>query len=1004
MKRRPFLSLLALLLVGLCACSKGETGSSGSAGAAKPLAGKAPTRTSQFEGRWVRVGEAEFDSLEFMTDGKALVGDADSGIAVDYAVLEGGRLGLTLQGGMTSVYDAVLSGDQLELKSPGNLISSAGTFRYRRLAKDETVRSALQAQAKAAAERYRKRVEALRAYLEQPHLVLAFADSGPASIALEIELGAGGFQGRAWHDDRPPHLNAISGRLELDQSRSTAQVSVTYGARIAPPATQPDGGGQITMTAEGEGQDLRISAQVTIGGGGPAHELVLRSDRKLHAEIVARYEAELARIEKLKQPLIELLGDHARLRGRMQSMDQRSSEPDTVELALVRDPQSGQYWCEGLYVGPRGRGEALVDAAAEIAVVQDRPVLRIVTPPARQYLLDLPDQKAPRLSGQWMPTGSNQGFGAQFEVVDVLDASARDARFAASRKVLQSIPAGSVFTGLAFEGSASGMEMPIPCRLQLTVAADGGVSGTADYPSVSTRMTLAGKIVDSRFGPRLQLSYTAAEATPGDKIFLRSIQGGSWSLAPLDGTGPLRLSGFFDGPPARSTVMTLANAESAAQTRKELAAVLGDGERLHVARFVGWQVPGVTPTVLEWSFDEASGKVTGRTLVDGRALGSNEKMVTSQSGTLEQQDGWSVLKVVQSGVYRGKAYLTALQLYACEDVEGVLHLGGMTGDMGPVAEGQPPPEFPTAFGRPVDLVPVSSESPQLQATIAQALAAVEQARTEADAAAEEARLAALDARRAKLAPFLPLFAGGSGLVITTDSPATLGAVISEARVDEAQATITGTGVDLREMPLRDFTFECGIDNWGNLTVTTSLAQTPYAFAAPKDGKIAAGRYMALTSLSQAERAPLDERIALCRRLQSAAQTVLKVEILDPATAKAREAGLTANAMPGVALYRNAKNDKVAAMFTPQSNGRYLWTKEPVLLRLDQPLKGSALYIRNGGPTDNLVVVINGVHRAVVPAIDKYGAAIVTLPPDLEIVDLRLQADGTAQARGVVLLP
>jgi len=36
------------------------------------------------------------------------------------------------------------------------------------------------------------------------------------------------------------------------------------------------------------------------------------------------------------------------------------------------------------------------------------------------------------------------------------------------------------------------------------------------------------------------------------------------------------------------------------------------------------------------------------------------------------------------------------------------------------------------------------------------------------------------------------------------------------------------------------------------------------------------------------------------------------------------------------------------MFTPQSAGRYPWTKEPVRHRLDQPLAGKALYIKNGG--------------------------------------------------------
>lgn len=49
------------------------------------------------------------------------------------------------------------------------------------------------------------------------------------------------------------------------------------------------------------------------------------------------------------------------------------------------------------------------------------------------------------------------------------------------------------------------------------------------------------------------------------------------------------------------------------------------------------------------------------------------------------------------------------------------------------------------------------------------------------------------------------------------------------------------------------------------------------------------------------------------------------------------------------------------------------------------------------------MISNGVHRAVIPAIAQYGAAQITLPPDLEILDLCLQAESTAQARAVVLL-
>ncbi|MFN0058574.1 MAG: hypothetical protein ACKVX7_08985 [Planctomycetota bacterium] len=1002
-------AFLALSLLPSCSGDAPDpapaaAGSSG-AQAPAPLKGKDLGKASQLVGVWFATSrDVDFECLEFMKDGKAILGDGSAGVTVDYSVLDGGRLSLVAPGGMTTVFAATITSDQLELSGAGSVLLSGGTHRYRRLAAGESCDDARKVAVKARADAYRKRVESLEAFLKQPGLVLAFAQTAPgapASIALAVTSTASQFTGQAWHDDQPPHLNAISGQLQFNEAANAASVLVNFGPRIAPPATQPDGGGQISMSVEGDGKDLRISSKVTFGGGGPAHEMVLRSDPKLHAEIVKRYEAELVAIEAIKQPLLAMLKDYAELRGQLQSMDQRTTEVDTTKLTLVRDPKTGQYTCEGIFVGPRGRGELVTPAAAEIAVANKKPLLRIVCP-GREYLLELPDAKAMKLSGQWSGPGV-EARGAQFEVTESLDAAARDAKFETLRKALRALAADSVFTGLAFEDSRSGMEMPIPFRLQITLQPDGKVAGVGEYPTLETRMTLAGQLVESSMGPRLQLNFTAVESTPGNKIFLRSIQNGAWQLTPEAGAGPLQLTGHFTGPPVRTTTLTLVNADSTARLRKHLTDVMGQGGRFYVAKFVGWQQAGQTPTVVEWQFDAATDKLTGRKLVDGRHLGTNEKMVTSYAGDLKSEHGWNTFEVMQvSPFHTYDRAVGALKLYVAEDVRGVLHLNGAMINMGQVPNDKPLPAFPATMERLIGLIPVADTDAATHAAIDKAIADVEAAHDAADAATKAAQSAAIDARRAKLAPYFPMFLAQATLVITTDAPAAMGSVIIESQVDEASATIRGNGLDLRAMPFREFTFESGVDNYGNLTITTSLSATPLAFAAPKDN-VAAGRGVALKLLPDAERAKLDATIALGKRLQSAAQTVLTVEILDPPTAKTREASLAAVGMPGNALYKNARNDQVSAMFTPQSNGRYRWTKEPVTHRLNEPMTGKAIYIKNGAPTDNLVVIINGVHRATIAAIAQHGAAIISLPPDLEILDLRLQAEGTAQARGVVLL-
>ena len=1003
-------SFVASLAVGIAISGCGSKDSSGGASsgedASRPLSGSPLSKPTQLVGTWFAVTEGGgFEGLEFTKEGKALLGDGSAGITVDYSLLEGGRLSLAAPGGVTTVFETTLSGDQLELNGKGSLLLEGGTQRFRRLKPGETIADAQKERRAARAKAYQERVAALQTFLKQPGLVLAFADAGgagPGPIALDVQPNASGFAGKAWHDDRPPHLNAISGQLHLDEASNVAQVAVTFGERIAPRAVQPDGGGQISLNATGEGKSLKLAAQVTVGNS-PAREMALRSDPKLHGEIVARYEAELTRLEALKQPLIQLLKDHVTLRGTLQSADARKTEPDTAELTLAKDPKSGQYYCEGITVGLRDRGELVTQAAAELVISNDVCWLRVLCPPAREYLLAPEPGKAGKLAGRWSTPGAPTGNEARFDVVEALDAGTRDASFEARRKAIQAIPADAVFTGLAFEDSGFGLEMPIAFRLQITVRPDGAVTGAADYPTLSTRMTVAGKVAETQFGPSLELRYSAAESTPGDKVFFRSIQNGAWRLVPLAGAGPTKLAGYFTGPPVRTATLTLANDESAAQLRTKLADLLGKGAQLYVAKFVGWQTPGVPPTVVEWKLDEATSKVSGRMAINNRALGTSEKLESSYEGPVQRENGWTTLELMQVTPFHSYDRLVgALKLFVCEDSRGTLHLNGAISNVGTVPNDKPLPEFPDKLERCIDLVPVPSVDAATRSVIDKAAADLAKAKADADDATKAAQGAALDARRAKLTPFFPLFQAKTGLVITTDAPAELGTVILTSQVDTERATITGKGIALREMPFREITFETGLDNGGNLTLTPSNTKAPYAFAAPKDNT-AAGRGVALKLLTEAERAKLDTLIQLGQRLQSTPQTVLTVETLDATAAKAREAGLGAADLPGIAIYKDRKNDQVAAMFTARSNGRYRWMKEPVALRLNGPVRGKALYIKGGGPTDNLTVVINGTHRAAIASIAQLGGASIQLPADLEILDLRLEAGGTAQARGVVLV-
>ncbi len=993
----------AVVLLFLAGCGRDDsTGSSGSSGGAstdmsQPLEGRALSKSSQLEGTWVYVTDGDYIGFEFTKDGNVLVTHAlnalagpGSGTMMTYSLMDGGRLALTAPTGQTRVFEATVSGDDMELKG-GQLLSGGGAQRFHRLESGQTIAQVLQEREQAEAEAFQKRVAAVEAFLRQPNLVLVYSGSGPsapASIGLDIQFSGTNFNGRAWHDERPPHLNAISGRLLLDENDKEARLYVSFGQRISPPAAQPDGGGQITMGIEGDNPaDLRFSSQVKFGGSGPTYEAVLRSEPELHRQIVQRYEAELARIESLKQPLIETLKDYAVLQGRMQPQDARQTEPDTADLVLIRDLASGTYHCEGTASAPGyGGGQQATNGTAEITVSNNRPLLHILCRPTREYWLGLAGPDGRRLAGQWQPPNYRQGKGATFEIVEALDAAARDRKFETQRQALQALGPDATFAGLVFDNSGFGMQMLTPFRLEIAVGANGQVTGTGRYPALATVMAVAGRIADTARGPRLVLNYAGAESTPQDQVFFRSIQSGSWSLALAEGDGPARLTGTFKASALRDATLTEVTDDLLTQQRRRLVETLGEGGQLYLSRYVGWQRSNVPPTVVEWRLDEASDTITGTAVTGGQSLGANETDTTYE-GQVRQDDSWLVLDVIQTTMRRDIGYPWALKLVVVEDADGVLRFSGAGAQMQPGATTMP--DW-ASLDRRFELVPVASTDEATRAQIDEAIAASE----------AKAR-AALEVRREKMMPYFPLFGAATGAVITTDVPPEMGGVILDTEVDQENATITGRGIDLGEMPFREFTFECDLDNRGFLTVQTSLAETSYLFTGVTETG-ASGRNLTLAVLSADDRARLDERIALGKRLRSAEPQVLTVTTLDGDAAKAREATMQAESLPGVAIYRQRNNDRVAQMFTVESNRRYRWSKEAVTLRLDDPASGKALYIK-GGPADDLTVIINSVHRASIGQIGQMGAAVVALPPDLRILEIRLEAGGTAQSRGVVLV-
>ena len=197
---------------------------------------------------------------------------------------------------------------------------------------------------------------------------------------------------------------------------------------------------------------------------------------------------------------------------------------------------------------------------------------------------------------------------------------------------------------------------------------------------------------------------------------------------------------------------------------------------------------------------------------------------------------------------------------------------------------------------------------------------------------------------------------------------------------------------------------------GALMLKSSIIEspTPLVFGGGANGALN-GPGMFIVPLSDADRAKVDALVALGKKLQAAAPAELKVEIIEAAKVKERQAALQlqASGISGTVLYRGRVEARLSPLFSGNlaANRQYAWkNKEVVAVRMAEPIKGSGLFIRGWiAPSDNLQVVVNGVHKAKIELIPKSAAALVSLPPDLEVLDLRFEALGSVQCPGIALI-
>lgn len=497
-----------VLCVALAGC--GDGGSSDTqADAHKPLEGKVASKASQLVGTWFRDSAGDYVGFEFMKENKVLVthelsaafGGAGSGKMMTYDVLDGGRLSLTAPNGETIIYTAVISG--------GMMLSGVASQRLRKLETGKTLQIALKEESEARAKAYKERVAALTGYLQQKELVIAVTDAGatgPVPVALNIQQNTGQyFSANAYHNDASPHMDQLTGQLSLNERQNTAQIQINFGPQIQPAPTGRTGGGNIVLDVTGDGKNLRIAGKVRYGNSGTEYEMVLMPDAKLHKEIVGRFNAELARIENLKKPLIKALNEYALLEGTSASENQNQAKPNPTRIVLIRDA-AGNYTGETAMVNSsNGQPMAIPGTKAQITLINDKPLL-FIDAYNRQYQLSL--DSAGKLTGGWFYQQNPNGYGAEFNLSETSDLATYKTRIEAKHKRLLSLSPSTPLIGW-ITNRPNNREIPwIPVTIALgNPDASGVMTGTMSYPTVKMIVDIKGTVVDTLAGPQLQVRF-----------------------------------------------------------------------------------------------------------------------------------------------------------------------------------------------------------------------------------------------------------------------------------------------------------------------------------------------------------------------------------------------------------------------------------------------------------------------------------------------------------------
>lgn len=571
---RRLTAVLALSIVFLTGCGDSDPSATAAPAAGAAVAadrGVAVSKASELAGAWYRDGAADGTvGLEFAPDGKLTVLIADGRPApsqqtVDYALLEDGRLRLTLPGNasMTQVLQCNRNGSTLTIAlETSGFADGMVEGSYTKLA-GQTIAARYAQVRQENEQRLAALVEKVREFLNQPDLVMVPTDASPAvPVALNVKGGPDVWTGSAILAGNNMAYEREA-RIGLDPFEPNSNKPLTLrcqlGGLIGPPGLRPVQPEQIVFTVESKGDTLDIR-------DGTAR--TLRIDKNTSDKLSGAY------AEAVRKQRERIAAAHAKLGALVLAELRQPNNPRPRRIALMRMPDKDLY-----------RFADLRNATGPLLANHFVGDLSLVLQNDETFLA------SPQMPGQAYRV-SSEGSGLKLELIAnnlatplTITRSFTAEQLAAKRAEIASFVAGLKQKPLSLVGQfyqsytyENGYVRPI--RLELSSPDGKSLAGTMHSDAMAQSLPIRGTIGESVLG--LILNFEVAK--PGAQV-VRFEEGGTFtaSLDLEDGT-PMVVGQVKPGDGSNRLELAPPSPQRTAELQKQLENHLAAGGTFKWAR------------------------------------------------------------------------------------------------------------------------------------------------------------------------------------------------------------------------------------------------------------------------------------------------------------------------------------------------------------------------------------------------------------------------------------